>query len=231
MNNYYSLNIPHVSKVNNWYIPEVYQNARTLVLGSFNPYNPDSKNADYYYGRETNYFWRAIGHYLHGNQNFYINNLDEKINITLDKKFCFYDVIQSVDVNSNDDHALNKFVQQKIFIEFSDQVLFTTNTKYNNVPINVFREYNQDVFELLANGNIQRVIHTMGNSRIQTNFDAKPKGRSLGINSFQGYIDQILKHNIIFQPISLSPSMREVRKGGDTYFNYLTNWLVQNLNL
>ncbi|CAN1507418.1 hypothetical protein MCERE19_00677 [Spirosomataceae bacterium] len=225
------MNIPHVSKVNNWYIPEVYKNAKTLILGSFNPYNQDGKNADYYYGRETNYFWRVIGHYLHSNENFYINNLDEKINIMLDKKFCFYDVIQSIDVISNDDDALYKFVHQKIFIEFSDQVLFTTNTKYNIVPISVFREYNQDVFELLAIGNIEKVIHTMGNSRIKTNFDAKPNERSLGINGFQGYLNQILKHNISFQPISLSPSMREVRKGGDTYFNSLTNWLVQNLDL
>ena len=72
----------------------------------------------------------------------------------IDKQFCFYDVIQSIDVISTDEDALNKFVQQRIFIEFSDQVLFTTNTKYNDVTINVFREYNRDVFELLANGNI-----------------------------------------------------------------------------
>ena len=43
--------INHVAIVNGWDRKEILENSETLILGSFNPFNPNGDNTDYYYGR------------------------------------------------------------------------------------------------------------------------------------------------------------------------------------
>ena len=70
--------INHISLHNEWYDNEIYSKAETLVLGSFNPYNNDeTKNADYYYGRSSNHFWKSVSRNNKLNEDYFCNNLDD----------------------------------------------------------------------------------------------------------------------------------------------------------
>ncbi|MFN8431484.1 MAG: hypothetical protein U0V04_16010 [Spirosomataceae bacterium] len=223
--------INHAAVENNWFLPEIYNNATTLILGSFNPFNPNGDNADYFYGRPQNYFWKVIGSFLHNDQNFYFNNFQAKCEVMLEKRFCFYDLIDHIDVTSVDEVALNNFVNNKIFSNFPDSTLFTTNTNYQGSNINIVRTYNQEIINSLNQGNIENVIHTLGNNRINHHFVVNPLENHLGHNGFQGFFNNILDQNGIINPISFSPSARAVHVGGQVYLDNLTQWLIENLNL
>jgi len=147
-------------------------------------------------------------------------------------RFCFMDVINSIEIESqgNNELLINNFINQKIFTEFSDQVLFTTKTTFENNQITVTRTYNSSIINLIGNGRIKRVIHTMGNNTIGTDFRTKWQENRLGVEGFQGFINQIInQNNIDFIPQSYSPSGRAVKMGGPNYFNNLKNWLQNNL--
>ena len=83
--------VRHVTLVNEWNRNEILQNAQKLILGSFNPYNLNGDNTDYYYGRFTNYFWKAMAEINNLNPNIFFNNLDYMNRY----KFCCLDVIDS----------------------------------------------------------------------------------------------------------------------------------------
>ncbi len=224
--------INHVGLENDWYRKELVQNAKTLILGSFNPYNPREDNADYYYGRGTNYFWKAIAEINQLNPNFFFNNLDRKIEYMTLYRFCFLDVINSVEISSDDNNDLiiNSFINRKIYKEFSDQVLFTTNTSFENTRITVRRVYNYKIFELLLEGRIQKIIHTMGNNTIGNDFITKWQENRLGVNGFQGFINKIKNQaNATFVSQSFSPSGRAIKAGGQNYFNELKLWLNEHV--
>ena len=42
------MKVNHVAIVNDWDLYEVFENAEILILGSFNPYNLNGDNADYF---------------------------------------------------------------------------------------------------------------------------------------------------------------------------------------
>lgn len=219
--------IQHAAFANNWNSIDFIKNALTIVLGSFNPNQPNN-NTDFYYGRNTNYFWPTIA-YLEGrNHNFYFNNLVAKHEAMLKYKFCFFDVVQSIDVISDSDNVLHDFVHSKIFSEFSDQVLFTTNTYYLNNPIKVVRNYNLDILNFSEG---KKIIHTMGNNTIDLNCITKWKEKSLRDNGFQGFINQIKNYSLSFNPISFSPSGYAVKTGGADYQLKLSDWLKFNLSI
>ena len=100
----------------NWenYIPK---NLKTLILGSFNP-NNEGQNANYYYGRSSNYFWKAIGEILFENQIYYFN--DNQLNNhlvyqTMEKhQFCFYDLIKLINVTGVNEQHEENFINSKI---------------------------------------------------------------------------------------------------------------------
>lgn len=225
--------IDHNAIINNWNYNDVLQNANTIILGSFNPYNPQGENPDYYYGRRTNYLWTAIEEISNLNPTYFLNNVQNKLEFMLLHNFCFLDVIDSIEITeaNQNNEIINQFVQKKIFTEFSDQVLFTTTTKFENTNIVLSRNYNENIVHLINQGNIQKIIHTMGNNTIQMNLETKTKEYNLGINGFQGYINSIVNTGINFIPTSYSPSGRAVRVGGHEYMTQLKEWLNEHLNL
>ena len=64
--------IQHAALIDNWNNIELINNSKTIVLGSFNPNQPNN-NTDFYYGRCSNYFWSTIAILEGRNQNFYFN--------------------------------------------------------------------------------------------------------------------------------------------------------------
>jgi hypothetical protein len=224
--------VRHVALENEWNRIEVLQNAQKLILGSFNPYNPNGDNADYYYGRSTNYFWKAIAEINNLNPNIFFNNLNLKLEYMNDYKFCFFDIINSVEITSRDNNelVLNRFIYQKIHTEFSDKVLFTTRTSFENNQITLVRRYNRSILTLLQEGRISKIIHTMGNNTIGSNLITSPKENTLGDNGFQGLVNAIIgNQNSTFVPQSFSPSGRAIKTGGLTYYNGLKAWLNEHI--
>ena len=96
------IEIKHQSIVNNWINPDEMKDFKTLILGSFNPFNPNIiQNTDYYYGRCTNHFWKSIARNLNINENYFCGNLERKIELMNKYKFCFLDIIDSLEIKCN----------------------------------------------------------------------------------------------------------------------------------
>jgi hypothetical protein len=209
-------------------ISDLLLNAQTLVLGSFNPHNPNGNNADFYYGRGSNYFWPIIARLKELDEQYYSNSIERKITAMKEHSFCFTDIISKIEISGIE---AEDYACKKIFSGYSDQVLFTTNTIYQGSKIEVYRTYNQNVLEVLKNGKIQTVIHTMGNNRIDKYHKTKPKER--GNYGFQNYWQQLRNSipGVIFDSISFSPSAYAVRVGGEKYLETLTEWINNNLKI
>lgn len=213
----------------NWenYIPK---NVKTLILGSFNPNNLNN-NTDYYYGRSSNYFWKVIANILNYNEDYFCGNLERKVEIMEKYGFCFLDLISSISVTGINENHENNFKNVKIFTEYSDGVLFTTNTNFRGHNINVQRIYNIEILNFINVHYPKRIIHTLGNNTIDNEFNTKKKENNLGINGFQGFINLIIESCEYFEPISLSPSGRAVRVGGQNYYENLKIWIQNNLEI
>jgi hypothetical protein len=182
----------------NWLSHTEISEPKTLILGSFNPYNPSKPKdwVDYYYGRKENNFWKSISK-IKTNKEWNCN-LDCKKEI-MHKNFCCLDVIDSLDINYSDNKnldmkILNEFIENEIFTEFSDQTIWTTKTNYKSTAIIISRNYNQDVITFLEKSDtIKKVIHTMGKNRINSCFDENPKENKLKEKGFSEYYKQIIK--------------------------------------
>ena len=92
------MEINHASIHLNWNQDEIFDNATKLIIGSFNPFNPNGDNADYYYGRCTNYLWRSIAEIKGENPNIYFNNFDLKRRAMLQHNFCFVDIVSKLEI-------------------------------------------------------------------------------------------------------------------------------------
>lgn len=212
----------------NWenYIPK---NVKTLILGSFNPNNVGN-NANYYYGRSSNYLWKTIGEILFANQMYYFNGnqLNNQLAYqTMEKyQFCFYDLIENLTITGNNaQHEVN-FVNSKILSGFSDSVLFTNNTNFDGFMVNIQRTFNNEILDFLNNKKPERIIHTLGNGTVNLNFNSfRPD-----LNEFLVGISNVCLETItILIPISISPSQININRHNQ--FENLTNWLTENLNL
>jgi hypothetical protein len=217
----------------NWenFVPKV---VKILILGSFNPNNPVN-NTNYYYGRYSNFLWKAIGDILFENQQHFFVNGDLNIELakdTMEKyQFCFLDLISDIKITGhNVQHEIN-FKNARIDIGFSDSVLFTTKTNFQGNNVNIERNYNQLILDFINENSTDKIIHTLGNNRISVNFITNPIEAGLGQNGFQGLINQIVQNYNYFEPISYSPSGHAVNAGGSEYYNNLKSWLQINLNL
>lgn len=229
--------IKHTSEEQNWNevpeIMELIENAKILVLGSFNPYNPNGNNTDFYYGRCSNYFWKVIAEIEGKDENHYCDNLERKIQTMRKYSFCFLDLIESIEISSEklDLKIVEDFVQNKIYKGYSDQVLFTSKTKYKNQNLIIKRNYNNHVLEVLNNTKINVVIHTLGNRTISRELITKPAEKILGDKGFQGYLN-LIKNSIesgCLIPISYSPSAYAVRKLGKKHSEDLKSWFKSYL--
>lgn len=225
-----SIRVLHSCISNNWDEASILADADTLVLGSFNPFNEfEDTNPDYYYGRKTNYFWKIIAKLNNKNENYYFNK-STKCEFVKRKKICFLDVIDFIEVSSNNEDMIIPFLQNKIFKGFSDQILFTSKTKYQGEDMFIKRYYNKRVLNLIENGKIKTIIHTMGNSAIDTNFRTKWKEYDSDILGFQQFIDRIKSiERVLFVNKSYSPSGYAVKRGGHYYQLQLENWLNEYL--
>lgn len=230
-----SITVTHQSLVQNWITPAQIDNPRTLVLGSFNPYFENGQVVDYFYGRSSNYFWKTIAHIIgHEDEDYFLNNLQRKLEV-LNNHFCCLDVIDCIEFTSESELFLTEYIDKKVRTNFLDQSIFITKSKFGNSE-NVFlrRTYNQTVINLLENSDsIEKVINTMGNSRIDTQL-TNPRERGLGIQGFEGYINRIKticsNREIQFINQSFSPSAYAVRNG-QTNIPEFADFLSQHLFL
>ena len=227
--------INHAAKENNWLNDKVKQllyNSKKLVLGSFNPHNPNS-NTDFYYGRYSNFFWKIIAQIECKNELYYFNNLQKKIELMEQYSFCFLDLIDSIQISSTetDSCIIDDFIESKIYTGYSDSVLFTSNTKFNCHTLNIQRSYNKMVFDVLDNGNITKVVHTLGNSRISEQFRTKPVERAFNANGFSEYWNSIVNrnNNIDIVTKSYSPSAYCVRRLGTVNYESMKSWFLTHI--
>lgn len=223
--------INHVCYEENWFSPNEIIGAKTLILGSFNPFNPNGNNTDYYYGRGSNYFWKVIAGLIGEDVDYFLNNRQLKLEVMNRYKFCFLDIISSIEISNQEDNQqlILQFANDHIFTNFSDSILFTTN--HHNAGVVLNRTYNQEVLNFINNHSIKKVMHTMGNNRITEIFTTDPLENGLGILGFQGYINSIIHLDTETISESYSPSAYAVRRGGENHILNLTNWLRQHLGI
>lgn len=219
-----------------WIKPIDISHPKTLVLGSFNPFENTKNTVDYFYGRDTNHFWKAIAQIISEEQDYFFDNQHglQRKNQVMQNRFCCLDVINSIDFECQDPIVLREYLSNNIFSNYKDQKLWTSKTNYSNNDILINRNYNDLIIEFLKSSNsINKVIHTMGNNRISI-YSANPKEKKKGIHGFSGYIKTIKdickEKNISFIQETYSPSQYAVNKG-NTNVEELKRWLKDNLNL
>lgn len=228
-------NVMHHSLIKEWSKNINIVNPKVLVLGSFNPFNPKGKNdVDYYYGRDSNHFWRSIGRVCRKDELYYLgnNNYQRKLEIMKEKFLCL-DVIDSIEFTCDNEFILREFINKKIFSEFKDQTIWTTDTTFNRKKISGKIVYNNLVLDFLERSkSIMKVIHTMGANRVPVNKISRSMHSSK--NGFIQYMQKVYstcqKKGIEFVFDSYSPSGYAV-KAGRTNIEVLDSWLGTNLNL
>jgi hypothetical protein len=218
--------IDHASVKWEDYIPK---KVNTLVLGSFNPNNPGN-NANYYYGRKRNYFWKSLGGCLQNNDHhFFIQgqlNNDLVFQCMEENGFYFFDLIHELNLNGiNQEHEIN-FRNTKIYSGFNDSVLFTNNTNFQNNLVNIQRSYNQNIIDFIYKYKPKTLIHTLGNATINANFESQ-----IGdLNNFLTIISNACDNsNTEIVELSISPSQYNIHYFG--LRQQLNTWLHQNLIL
>jgi len=124
--------VKHQSIEASWIGPNSINNPKTLVLGSFNPYNTHSSSVDYYYGRKSNHFWKSIAIIINENEDFFFQsgtNLKRKKEI-MNNRFCCLDVINSITISSPNKQIVNTYLNNEIHKGFKDQKIWSGYTNY-----------------------------------------------------------------------------------------------------
>ena len=208
----------------------VLEKSNTLILGSFNPNNPN-ENTDFYYGRNTNHFWKSISRNLKLPENHFTKNLQNKIDCMDKYQFFFCDMIDSIELKCDNNVILNQYINEHIYTNYSDIELFRVRPYvFRNNEIFKKVNYNDLIIEVLEQNKISRVIHTLGNSRINKNALANPLNNNLGFNPFVTLISNTCINNQIeFITTSYSPSQVAVNRGGQLYKDNLDNWINKNI--
>lgn len=227
--------VNHQAVQNNWTTPEQILNPKTLVLGSFNPFNKNGNIVDYYYGRRSNHFWRRIAIIVGYDEEYFFDVADgnnRKLSV-MSNRFCCLDVINLIELTGKDDILVDRYINDHVFTNFSDSKIFTRRAIGGAVQLT--KEFNNLVIETLYNtSSIKKVIHTMGNERILTPLNVKPLERGLGLNGFSGFMNSISdvcnNRGIEFVNQSFSPSAYAVRNGA-TNIRALDEWLMTHLHL
>jgi hypothetical protein len=226
------MKVNHLSLSNNWPGPSIVNTPKTLILGSFNPFNPFNKeNTDYYYGRNTNHFWKSIARNLKLEEDYFLNNLSRKIETMNKFHFCFYDVVDYLEINCEDESSRDSFIKDNIYTNFYDSVVFKQKTR--NYPIiEIKRHYNRSIIELLKSNSFKKVIHTMGNNTIDEKMKTICKEKALRESGFQGFINEIGRicesRNITFVMKSFSPSQYAINTGKTSIIE-LDKWIKTNV--
>lgn len=231
-----NVTVLHQSIQLDWMKPSEMGLPKTLILGSFNPYNPTGRDTvDYYYGRESNHLWRSIARIIGQNEIYFFDKvlgIGRKTEIMRDR-FCCLDIIDKLNFISDSDTLLNEFLNKNIFSGYLDQAIW--GSKINRGAIRLKRTYNELIIDTLFHTpSITKVIHTMGCNRMKTILSCKPKEAKLARLGFSGFIKEIsdlcMKKGIEFNLNSLSPSGYAVKRG-DTKVADLDQWLSKSLHL
>lgn len=213
------LTVQHQSVVLNWNNVKV-DNPKTIVLGSFNPFESKLNAVDYYYGRSKNHFWKSIATIIGKEENWFFDSqegLNRKI-ASMKNSFICFDVIENIEISSTNLNDINSYVESNVYSNFLDSKIWTTKTSSpNGNSVILERKYNQYVIDYLKKSeSISKIIHTMGVNRISNN-NTSPVEKNLKLNGFSGYINQILhicrEKNIEFVFESLSPSDYAIKSG------------------
>lgn len=209
--------IYHHSQKLEWITPDQIADPHTLVLGSFNPFNKNGNNVDYYYGRENNFFWKVISQFMgYNEEDYFFNNPKRKLDV-MHQRFCCLDMINSIEFSCDSIELLESYIADEVLSNFGDQKIWAQKAKTKNElgPIVLRRSYNQTILELLRESkSIKKVIHTMGRNMFK-NGSVSPKERNLGNEGFESFVNEILqvctKREIEFIYDSVSPSAYAIR--------------------
>jgi hypothetical protein len=136
-----------------FFIPD--WDCKTLVLGTFNPEGGHPVN--YFYGRDTNYFWKAISYIDNKEEHFYhkkiSNNQDDHFLLMKKNKFGCTDIIKCIDCPIEAIPRINGG-------GYPDQLVFRANIE---------RQYNFEDLEKYINRQnqkeirVKKIINTVGN--------------------------------------------------------------------
>jgi len=127
---------------------------KTIVLGTFNP--EGGKPVNYFYGRKSNYFWRAVSLIDNKDELFYHNSISNNLNNHFDlmkiNKFGCTDIIKSIEYPSELANRVNGR-------GYSDQVLFSGNViryyNFENIKKYITEQNQSDV-------KVNKIINTVG---------------------------------------------------------------------
>jgi len=212
------------------------KNPQTLVLGSFNPYNPQVEPLDYYYGRESNGFWRAIAALEGKDEEYYFHSDREEARsrklATMDDRFALADLIDRIDFKSENEQSLDKYINQKVLKGFADQNIWRAASGSAEELVFLRRHYNQKILKFVAEQkSLKTIIHTLGSSNLSES-KLSPQELSLGEDSLWVFFRKLEKlcqeHNIKFIRQSLSPSGYALSNGA-TDFERLKDFYREHL--
>jgi len=148
---------------------------KTIVLGTFNPEGGEPVN--YFYGRITNFFWRAISLIDNKEELFYhnsiLNNQRDHFKLMKDKKFGCADIIKTIEFPDEIAQRINGG-------GYPDQVLFRKNViryyNFDNIKNYIAKQNQSDI-------KVAKIINTVGNR-----FDnPTPKEFSKNLNNFKEF--------------------------------------------
>ena len=197
--------IEHINNIYKWDKLQI-NNPKTLVIGSFNPYNPNlTTQTEFYYSRIQNRFWSTIGNLKYNNQNFFNHSLKKKIDEIHTSKFIFMDLIESIEFRCENEYLLEKYINDNVFKNFGDSDIWVSK-KRTNPPIYLRRNYNQRIIQFLSDNNtVKRIVNTLGKNKGDLNsFNKREKNWS----EFQKSLFKISKQKkieIVNESVSPSP--------------------------
>ena len=200
----YQKTIEHLNNISKWDNLQI-NNPKTLVIGSFNPYNPNLKSqTEFYYGRNQNRFWSTIGNLKYNNKDYFKFSLEKKIKELQLSKFILMDLIESIEFKCDSENILEKYINNKVFENFGDSDIWVSK-KRTNPQINLRRNYNQKIIQFLSKNNtVSRIVNTLRKNKGDLNSFNK---REKNWNEFTKSLFDISKQkNIEIVNESVSPS-------------------------
>ena len=204
--NYMQINHQLLSK--DYFIPN--WKCNTLFLGTFNPAGGEQVN--YFYGRNTNNFWKAISRLFNMPEDHFhklmVKNFGEFIQFMKDNEFGCVDIIRSVVVNKDcEDNIIGK--------GYSDQNLFNMT--------HVARNYNFEEIEnyIINKETVTTIINTVG----QRFDNMQPKELKIQLTKFKNFCKV---NNINY--IENCPSVSGWISGEDN-LNKIIEFYRENTNL